>query len=337
MCYKMRLLSSHYWLPLLTLILILFTHCTFISEKPKSALPTGSAPPEGNKQNWSGTFQGVGNYSVSGMVKFGVNAEGNNTLTLQSDFQSSSGPGLYVYLSAESGRPTSSSIDLGSLQSTSGSQTYAVSNSVNIADFPYVLIHCRPFNVPFGHAQLMLTPTPPNNNGQDNNGQDNNGQDNNGQDNNGQDNNGQDNNGQDNNGQDNNGQDNNGQDNNGQDNNGQDNNGGNMNNLQQVWSGTFQGAGGYSVSGSVEFNTSNNTLTLQSDFRSSSGPGLYVYLSAASGRPTSSSTSLGELKSISGSQTYTVPNAVNIVDSPYVLIHCRPFNVPFGHAQLMRP
>ena len=328
MCHKMRLISL--LATLLTIILILFTHCTFVSEKPKSTLPTGSAPPEGNKQNWSGTFQGVGNYSVSGTAKFGVNAEGNNALTLQSDFQSSSGPGLYVYLSAESGRPTSSSIDLGSLQSTSGSQTYTVSNSVNIADFPYVLIHCRPFNVPFGHAQLMVMPTPPmlsNGNGANNNGQDNNGQDNNGQDNNGQDNNGQDNNGQD----------NNGQDNNGQDNNEQDNNGGNMNNLQQVWSGTFQGAGSYSVRGSVEFNISNNALTLQSDFRSSNGPGLYVYLSAESGRPTSSSTSLGELKSTSGSQTYTVSNSVNIADFPYVLIHCRPFNVPFGHAQLMRP
>ncbi|MBL1215403.1 MAG: hypothetical protein HND52_18700 [Ignavibacteriae bacterium] len=102
-------------------------------------------------------------------------------------------------------------------------------------------------------------------------------------------------------------------------------------------SGTFMGnpATSYTVSGSAELVSSNSQLTLNfgSDFSSSSGPGLYVYLSPVNSVG-ANSVELGELISTTGAQSYSVPPGYSLSDFSYVIIHCKPFSVSFGSAEI---
>lgn len=55
-------------------------------------------------------------------------------------------PGVYV---------NSQSVDLGSLRSFTGAQSYAVPPGIGINTYDWVVIHCVPFNVTFGYARLQ--------------------------------------------------------------------------------------------------------------------------------------------------------------------------------------
>jgi Electron transfer DM13/Bacterial Ig-like domain (group 2) len=102
--------------------------------------------------------------------------------------------------------------------------------------------------------------------------------------------------------------------------------------------GTFSGNMGYSVAGTATLRQNGNTLTLSfgTDFRTSSGPGLSIYLAKnASGALNSqNSVNLGTLKGTSGAQEYSVPANVKITDFDYAVVYCVPFNVRFGTAAL---
>lgn len=100
----------------------------------------------------SGTFSGRGNYNVSGRVT--LKAGDNNTLelTLASNFSSSAGPGLHVYLS-NSSTSASGGLEVAPLRKTSGSDTYQITG-VNLDQYKHVLIYCKPFTVIFGTAEL---------------------------------------------------------------------------------------------------------------------------------------------------------------------------------------
>lgn len=69
------------------------------------------------------------------------------------------------------------------------------------------------------------------------------------------------------------------------------------------------------------------------DFRSTNGPGLYVYLSADI--RASDFVSLGDLKANQGNQNYPIPAGTDLEKYDKVLIWCKPFGVLFGHAELM--
>jgi hypothetical protein len=119
-----------------------------------SSLPvnlTISAP----NQNRSGNFMGNSGYSVSGTATL---ASSGGALTLQfgSDFQSSNGPMLGVFLAknASGALTASNSLKLGNLVSNSGTQSYAVPAGVGINDYNHVVIYCIPFSVRFGTASL---------------------------------------------------------------------------------------------------------------------------------------------------------------------------------------
>lgn len=104
----------------------------------------------------SGQFSGNSGYSVKGTATLRQEGAGL-VLILESDFMSSSGPGLGVYLAktASGGLNSQNSVSLGNLQSTNGMQQYAVPSSVSLADFDYAVIYCIPFNIRFGTAQLQ--------------------------------------------------------------------------------------------------------------------------------------------------------------------------------------
>lgn len=69
------------------------------------------------------------------------------------DFRSSNGPDLRVYLSKEM-QPVNY-IDLGALKATGGNQVYPISGNPDFSQYKYALVHCRQFNHLFGWALLQ--------------------------------------------------------------------------------------------------------------------------------------------------------------------------------------
>ncbi len=103
-----------------------------------------------------GTFvrQPGTSYSVRGTATLtrGTAADGSFSLTFGDDFSTSNGPRLHVFLS-NSNTVNGQSLDLGLLQRTSGAQSYDA--DISAQNFNWVIIHCVPFNVTFGFAELQ--------------------------------------------------------------------------------------------------------------------------------------------------------------------------------------
>lgn len=100
--------------------------------------------------------------------------------------------------------------------------------------------------------------------------------------------------------------------------------------------GTFVGAGDVDVKGSVTLEEQNDgsiLLKLSSDFVSDAGPDLDIYL-GSSNRVNGSSIKLQALSSLTGAQTYTLPNNISVNQFEYVTIHCTQYNHYYGAAQL---
>jgi hypothetical protein len=99
-----------------------------------------------------------------------------------------------------------------------------------------------------------------------------------------------------------------------------------------IASGTFQD-GNYVVDGTAMVLEMDGKLFLRlEDFKSESGPGLYVYLSVD--LDASDFVDLGELKGTEGNMNYDIPAGTDIDTYNNVLIWCEPFNVLFGSATL---
>ncbi|MEM6646514.1 MAG: DM13 domain-containing protein [Bacteroidota bacterium] len=107
-------------------------------------------------QSTTGSFRARPNtsYRLQGTATLEERITGGLQLSFSDDFSTSNGPGLGVYLSTSDG-VTSTSIDLGALQSTRGQQTYSVPGNVDMTRYRYVIIHCIPFNISFGSAFLQ--------------------------------------------------------------------------------------------------------------------------------------------------------------------------------------
>lgn len=89
------------------------------------------------------------------------NNNGQNYLQFDKNFKTDNGPDLIVVLYR--GDVPSKSIQekdyvsLASLQKIKGSQSYAVPENINLANFNSVAIWCRKFNVTFGYAELPVS------------------------------------------------------------------------------------------------------------------------------------------------------------------------------------
>ncbi len=106
----------------------------------------------GDLEERSGTFTGKNGYSVSGDVT--VRDDGDfRVLQLESSFSAQNGPGLYIYLTNTPENPTTG-IEVGKLRSNMGADAYPLPPAIGLDAFDYVIIHCKPFNIPFGEAQL---------------------------------------------------------------------------------------------------------------------------------------------------------------------------------------
>ena len=99
---------------------------------------------------YSGNFTSGPFGTVSGIAEV---YELNSMFTLKiSNFNTSNGPALHVYLSKEA-MPVNY-IDLGSLKSTMGSQVYNIPAMPDFSQYKYISIHCVDFNHLFGSALI---------------------------------------------------------------------------------------------------------------------------------------------------------------------------------------
>ncbi|NET34524.1 MAG: DM13 domain-containing protein [Cyanothece sp. SIO1E1] len=79
------------------------------------------------------------------------------------------------------------------------------------------------------------------------------------------------------------------------------------------------------------------SLVLDPAFKTDSGPDLFVLLHRAEvpeNYNPEDYVELGVLQQVSGSQTYTIPEDVNLEEYNSAVIWCRQFNVTFGYATL---
>ena len=97
---------------------------------------------------YSGDFSPTSGIVVEGSVNIYTNVANGNFLKLE-NFNISDGPDLKVYLSKTD--TPSDFVNLGALTSAT---TYAIPAQVNIADYPFVLIHCQQYNHLFAIAAL---------------------------------------------------------------------------------------------------------------------------------------------------------------------------------------
>ncbi|WP_020533919.1 DM13 domain-containing protein [Flexithrix dorotheae] len=106
----------------------------------------------GSTGSRSGNFKGLTGHTVSGKVTLKRSGD-NLLLDFAEDFESQSGPGLFIYLS-NSESSVSGGIEIKSLEANKGPFTLEVPSSVELSQYDYVIVHCKPFNIPFGAAKL---------------------------------------------------------------------------------------------------------------------------------------------------------------------------------------
>jgi len=92
-------------------------------------------------------------YEVAGVVVVMEGTSGALDIAFGGDFTSSQGPGLGVYLSPTN-QVTGESLRLGPLQANQGEQHYNTPTGTSLLEHNWVIIHCEPFDVTFGYAQL---------------------------------------------------------------------------------------------------------------------------------------------------------------------------------------
>jgi hypothetical protein len=103
----------------------------------------------------TGSFVAVSSDTVGGVTI--VEENGKRYLEFDESFSTDDGPDLFVLLHKESTPQSYGSekfVNLGDLQSISGSQRYEIPEDVSIDEFKSAVIWCRQFNVTFGFAAI---------------------------------------------------------------------------------------------------------------------------------------------------------------------------------------
>lgn len=107
----------------------------------------------------------------------------------------------------------------------------------------------------------------------------------------------------------------------------------NVANATLIRTGTFTGNRNYSVTGSVKLYEYQGKRYIRfENFVSSNGPDLKVYIATTT--TASQFVNIGDLKSISGTQTYLVNNPPDFTQFNKVLIWCQQFSALFGSATI---
>ena len=93
---------------------------------------------------------GTTGHPASGTVRI-VSAAGKNYVRYE-NFKTINGPDIYVYLSKD--LKANDFVSLGKVRATEGNVNYEIPDTVNPADYPYVLTWCKTFGVLFNSARI---------------------------------------------------------------------------------------------------------------------------------------------------------------------------------------
>jgi hypothetical protein len=135
---------------------LLFVNARVAEALPAAATDAAAAQPV---KLASGEFHPV-NHASKGAAAIYQLADGRRVLRF-TDFETSNGPALHVYLVAAKDALDSKTvrdadtIDLGDLKGNVGDQNYDVQPGIDLANFGAVSIWCKRFSVNFATAPLM--------------------------------------------------------------------------------------------------------------------------------------------------------------------------------------
>ena len=130
----------------------------FVNKQVNEQFPTGVSVASGPLSLAKGNFKGLA-HETKGVATIYQLAEGKKTLRL-TEFETSNGPDVHVYLTAaevEKGSDaikTSGFIDLGSMKGNQGDQNYDIPPDIDLSKYKNVAIWCARFGVNFGLARL---------------------------------------------------------------------------------------------------------------------------------------------------------------------------------------
>ena len=133
----MKTIAAYFLIFFLTFLSVLAYSQTCIRQ-----IPSFNAAPGGYVINGDGALE-----SVNDVI----------TLHFNENFNTQSGPDLYVYLAINFEAPSvpgNTNVELAELISNSGAQSYAVPSGVSLDQYSYVLIHCKVFNHWWGGGML---------------------------------------------------------------------------------------------------------------------------------------------------------------------------------------
>ena len=111
--------------------------------------PTVTPPPSGPTVLRRASISGAAGHSASGTAEIVRNGS-SITLELRSDFRIDSGNNDVILTNSTSSMD--GGMNLGDMRSTSGAQSYNMSNDGS--GFRYVILWCRPFRIPIGVGEL---------------------------------------------------------------------------------------------------------------------------------------------------------------------------------------
>lgn len=93
--------------------------------------------------------EAVGGYPIAGTANLEKHIDGNLVLKIHSNFNTTAGPDLHIYLAILNAAPTAvgnTHYEVAKLSSNTGAQNYTIPNTVDFEAFDYVLIHCKQYN-----------------------------------------------------------------------------------------------------------------------------------------------------------------------------------------------
>lgn len=103
------------------------------------------------------TFSGNADYDVSGTASLFYNENDDLILEFSNDFKVSSfGAAIYVYMAPQS-TGVAGGVEISQLTSQGG-KAYNISEispTTTINTYDYVIIHCKPYNIPFGQSSKL--------------------------------------------------------------------------------------------------------------------------------------------------------------------------------------
>ena len=132
----------------------------FVNRRVHEELPTAQASNSPARPLASGKFHSVA-HATSGTAAVYQLADGTRVLRF-TDFKTSNGPDVHVYLFATDDARDSESVkraaflDLGSIKGNIGDQNYTLGSDVDLSKYRTVSVWCKRFSVNFGAAPLSM-------------------------------------------------------------------------------------------------------------------------------------------------------------------------------------